>query len=353
VRHRGKTSNQLARIDAEAAEWIVKRDRGLSAREQDAFHEWLAADPLHGERYARQGQSWLESNLLAQWRPEHSDEPNPDLLAAKQRGKRWLRRGGELSALAAAICLMAYLVWPGHESSWQDQENEVTRVVSESYAYQVLDDGSEIDLNDGAEVKIRYTSGKRLVELKSGEAFFTVAKDPERPFVVSVDGTEVKAVGTAFAVSRKAESVEVLVTEGRVLWESSSPADALLGAWSKPAPRFSQLVASGQKSLFCLTEEQPRGPKVKPVGHAEIERRLKWKPVLLDFDATPLSKAVEKFNQRNETQIVIADEKIADLSIVASLRSNQIDEFVRLLDLALGVKAKRAEDGKIALYAKN
>jgi len=67
----------------------------------------------------------------------------------------------------------------------------------------------------------------------------------------------------------------------------------------------------------------------------------------------PLSEAVEKFNQRNETQLVIADGTIADLSIVASLRSNQIDEFVRLLDLALGVKAKRAEDGKIALYAKN
>jgi len=163
VRHRRKTSNQLARIDAEAAEWIVKRDSGLNAREQDAFHEWLAADPIHGERYARQGRSWLESNLLAQWRPEHSDEPNPDLLAAKPRGKRWLRRGGELSALAAAICLVAYLVWHGHEFSWQDQENGVMRVVSESYAYQVLDDGSEIDLNDGAEVKIRYTSGKRGV----------------------------------------------------------------------------------------------------------------------------------------------------------------------------------------------
>ena len=51
---------------------------------------------------------------------------------------------------------------------------------------------------------------------RSGEAYFTVAKNPGRPFVVAAGGVGVRAVGTAFNVRLDSDAVEVLVTEGRV-----------------------------------------------------------------------------------------------------------------------------------------
>ena len=47
--HEASNPADITRIDLAAAEWLVKRDRGLTAEEQDAFLQWMAADPRHGE----------------------------------------------------------------------------------------------------------------------------------------------------------------------------------------------------------------------------------------------------------------------------------------------------------------
>src|SRR5436190_2158017 len=76
-------------IDLAAAEWLVRRDRGFTPQEQDEYFHWLAEDPRHGEWLAIHHQTWRELNLLADWRPEHSSEPNPDLLAGRRPSQRW------------------------------------------------------------------------------------------------------------------------------------------------------------------------------------------------------------------------------------------------------------------------
>src|SRR5882757_1590537 len=68
-------------IDEQAAAWLARRDRGLTAAEQDEFFQWLADDPRHGEWLARHQQTVAGLKLLAQWQPEHGSRPNPDLLA--------------------------------------------------------------------------------------------------------------------------------------------------------------------------------------------------------------------------------------------------------------------------------
>ena len=73
---------------AQAAEWLARRDRGLTADEQDAFLQWLAEDPRHGEWFALHRRTVGDFNCLAQWRPEHGEAPNPDLLAKPGR-RRW------------------------------------------------------------------------------------------------------------------------------------------------------------------------------------------------------------------------------------------------------------------------
>ena len=336
----------MDRICKDAAAWVVKHDKGLSAQEQDSFFEWLAEDPRHGEMFADNKHSWGDFDLLAQWRPEHSEEPNPDLLATTKIGracKFWSVLGG----LAAAIALMAFVWMPRTEAPVEAVNSYVINYSSLDYGYHQLEDGSEIDLNKGTELKINYSNNARLVQLVSGEAHFIVKKDVMRPFIVEVGGATVRAVGTAFNVRLSEDSLEVLVTEGRVRMDDYY--SVFKSALSKTEKAPSQDVSSGYRSFVSIKDGQAN-LEITSVRNEEIGDLLHWKPDILDFSSTPLSAAIDEFNKRNDVQIVIADHELANEPIVASFRSNNIDGFVRLLKLTLAVEADRQNEEEIILY---
>jgi transmembrane sensor len=90
-------------------------------------------------------------------------------------------------------------------------------------------------------------------------------------------------------------------------------------------------------------------PVVVPASQQEIARLLDWQPQLLDFDSTPLADVVATFNERNAVRLVIADDELRALPIVASIRSDNVKGFVRLLEATMGVQAQRTTSGEIVL----
>lgn len=353
-------SDALRRIDREAAEWLVKRDRGLTPAEQDAYFQWMAADSRHGERLAWHRRTWSELDALAQWRPEHSPEPNPDLLAclaastagASTTNRGWWRwrRLAPLLALAAAVAIL--LVWrstvaPIPVVSPVAQTTKALEVAV-GYERRVLNDGSVVELNRGASLSVEYTPGERRVWLHAGEALFTVSPDPARPFIVRAAGVGVRAVGTAFNVRLGDNALDVLVTHGRVrvlgLEAGSGPSADHAGAPATPPE-----LGAGQRMLVSLGST--RAPAViESLGDAEIARELAWKPQLLEFDSVPLGEVVAQFNRHGGVQLIIADPALADLPIVASFRSDNVEGFLRLLVRTSGVVVTRGPDG-IVLHA--
>jgi transmembrane sensor len=335
-----------ADIEHQAAAWLARRDRGLTAIEQDEFFEWLAADPRHGEWLARHQQTVAGLKLLAQWKPEHCSRPNPDLLAAPSAGAsftsskvvRWFLPLGLAAAAAVAV-----LLWPRHSApavstSMADLSPIVRRV---------LEDGSTIDLNRGAEVEVAYTAARRDVRLLRGEANFTVAKNPDRPFVVNAGGVEVRAVGTAFNVNFRAQAVEVLVTEGKVRVSQSS-SDPTNGS-DAPAPTVViPILEAGQRTVVSLSDRDT-SPKVDAVSSQQIARVVAWQPRQLEFSDTPLAQVVAEFNASNSIKMVVDDPRLASLPIGASLRSDNVEGFVRVLEASFHVTAERRADGVIVL----
>ena len=107
--------------------------------------------------------------------------------------------------IAAVACLLvvALLVWRKQSSAdldglrqqgvaYENTESEVRRVS--------LPDGTSVCLQYGASLSFSETDGMRLAEL-SGEAYFDVARDSIRPFVVKTDALDLRVLGTAFSVS--------------------------------------------------------------------------------------------------------------------------------------------------------
>ncbi|MEI8088807.1 MAG: FecR domain-containing protein [Opitutaceae bacterium] len=310
-----------------ASGWIVRSSRGLTAEEQDEYSAWLAADPRHGVWLAKRRQAWSEFDVLTEWRPEHSAEPNPDLLAAPRQRRRPPRLAF-LVALAAGVAVALVVL-----RRTPVEKNEPVAVVVAGYESRALDDGSVVELNGGAQIEVRFTADERRVRLVRGEAHFQVAKNPHRPFVVEAGEVAVRAVGTAFDVLLGGHDVEVLVTEGRVRVD---PPAASAAASSAPD------VSAGQRVVVALTGGQ--APIVTAVSDEEIARRLAWQPRLLDFSATPLAEVAAEFNRRNRTQLVLADPALREMPIVASFRSDNLDGFVRMLELSAGVTAERTGD---------
>ncbi len=342
-----------------AADWLARRDRGLTAAEQDVFLQWLATDPLNGEWYALHRRTVGDFGALAQWRPEHSEEPNPDLLAPPRRRVPWF--APVILAAAAGIALaFGWRATPSTRENAPAVANELER--------RILADGSAVELNRGAVVTVAFTAAERRATLVRGEALFTVAKDSARPFVVRAGGVDVRAVGTAFSVRLDTATVEVLVTEGRVAVatpEIGGPGsevrdqrseDRGKGTAADAANPSSALrppsseISAGQRATVSRTGSTP--PQIVAATPAETARLLAWHPHLLDFSSAPLEAAIAEFNRRNRVQFVLADSDLAAMPIVASIRSDNVEGFARFLANTPGVQVERRGDTEIVLRRK-
>ncbi len=326
----------------EAAAWVLRQDRGLTAAEQDAFSQWLAQDPRHGAELARFRRHWQRLDPLADWRPEHSARPNPDLLAPKtapvRRAPAW-----SLIGLAAAATI-ALMVWR-HPWETVPRVPAAAATVAEAVVLRrVLEDGTVVELNRGAVLTEHFTPGERRVRLTAGEAHFTVTKNPARPFVVAAQGMDVRAVGTAFNVRLGSAAVEVLVTEGRVRVDDVRPGPTTAEAKAALVPE----LAAGERAVVSLAP-QPEPVRIAVLTAGEIERVLAWQHRLLEFNAVPLAEVVAEFNRRNAVQLVVADAELAAVRITTSFRSDNVDGFVRLLELGFGTAAERRGDLEIVL----
>lgn len=324
-------------IDAAAAAWLARHDRGLSAAEQDAYLQWLREDVRHGAALNRQKLAWGALDLLAEWRPVHSTQPNPDLLAVPHR-RRWIWTA--VLATAAALVLGFFAVRPAFETS----APATARVVRNS-EMRTLADGSVVELNKGAEIAVDFSGAERHIRLLRGEAHFTVAKlGPERPFVVTAGTLRVRAVGTVFNVRMEGDNVEVLVTEGKVRVDPAKPAEVDLVVNAR-------MLSAGERTSVNVVEPTPAPPEVLAASDADIEQALAWQGVRLKFDETPLHEAVDEFNRHNGTRFIIADRRIASILIGGNIRADNADAFARLLQHAFGVSVESDERGRFVLRA--
>lgn len=103
------------------------------------------------------------------------------------------------------------------------------------YALQ-LADGTRVWLNAGTSLRypVVFSGQERRVELR-GEGYFEVAKDSASPFVVSVNGVDVRVLGTSFNVSAYSDEVVTTLVEGKVLMRSQADSVVLVpdrqGVW--------------------------------------------------------------------------------------------------------------------------
>ena len=351
-----RTRRRFSAVELDAAEWLVRRDAGLAGNQQKDFVAWLAADPAHGRAFADLEQTWAVLDNVSQL-PCAEREPDPNALTPvrvrEMFGRTPIRRPvwRNLALVAAAVVVFASAGWwqwsaHAHYSGAAVTEVGGLRKVS-------LPDGSVVLLNTASAIDVQYSSGERTVKLAHGEAHFTVAKNPTRPFFVNAGGVRVRAVGTAFNVRLRPKAVEVLVTEGRVSLADESNGDSLL---SRRADRSAnemiaqagsepQALGAGELATISLAAGGELTAVVSvAMPRLDMERTLAWQDGRLEFAAVPLGEIVAEFNRYNRHRLVIADPRLAALRFGGSFLADGYDTLVHLLETNHGVIAERRGD---------
>jgi transmembrane sensor len=331
-----------SQILEEATAWFIDFNEGEVDRAgREEFNAWLRRSPEHVRAFLRVSAFWEDAGRLGNAKADLDDlvarakaEQNvfPLELAARESGQssapqdesRSIARRRFAAAAAVALALVG-------AASWYVAGQVPTYVteVGEQRSF-TLEDGSSVELNSRSRLKVRYTGSERSVELVEGQALFSVAKNPARPFVVTTGDTRVRAVGTQFDVYRKHTGTVVTVVEGRV-----AVAPTQIDQLRTTPAQF--LLAAGEQMTITPVEVTPPQPVDLSVATAWTDRKLV-------FESTPLREVVEEFNRYNRQQLVIRDPALNDLHVSGVFPSTDSSRMVEFLRQRFGVTMNAARD---------
>lgn len=324
-------------IDAAAAAWVIRRSREAWAEsDQKNLDSWLNESMLHRVAYLRLEAVWQQTARLnalsagipagvipppGSWKSVHSR--NSSIMEARSEerasfAKRWIALAASLvvAVLAGAYWVFIHVEGPDQYATLVGGLQTVR-----------LADGSEVTLNTNTHLRAYLRDPERRIELDSGEAYFVVAKDPSRPFVIRVADKKVTAVGTQFSVRRTVSEVRVLVTDGRVELSLSGTPEA-------PTTLDAGTLARTVNSEIL----------VRRVSKAEAEELLSWRSGFLTFRDTSLADALAEFNRYQFRKLVIEDPSLATIKIGGKFRVNNLDAFLSLLQEGFPITVESTED---------
>lgn len=328
-------------VQTAAADWLARRETGLSVEEQQQFSEWLLADVRHAAAVKEIELAWRFIG-----KPRHTGQADLVVEAVEQRVSRRSRRRRWSLALGslAAAAVVAIGIFVQHEAGVSAPVELAGRVEIKPER-RILPDGSIVELKTGADISFDFSPEQRGVRLVRGEAHFAVTKDSQRPFVVTAGKVTVRAVGTEFAVRVDPVAVDVLVTEGRVAVQRVGPAAAASTPAVEAAPTY---LNAGNRTVVPVAAVAGGPLEVQSVAAGQIESALAWRSMRVEFTATPLSEIVTRLNRQNGVQLALADPALGDLRISGIFWLDDPRGFARLIEASAGLTAV-SRDGQIVL----
>lgn len=299
--------------DDDAARWAIRLDNGqLAPDEQDALDDWLRADERRRGALLRAEATlaYLDRGRALADAPVETPNDNDTLPWTR---RRFLIGGSTLAGLAA-IGVTGFMLTRPAPIEIRTALGEIRRVP--------LPDGSVASVNTASDVAVVMADKRRDVRLNDGEAWFQVAHDKSRPFVVEAGKVRVQAVGTAFSVRRRNDGADVLVTEG------------VVEAWIEGHEDRRTRIAAGSKSFVA---EDARPIEVASAD-GTIDRALSWRTGELALNGETLEYAVSELNRYNARKIVIDTPALGRESVVGYFRVDQPEGFSQAIKATMAAR---------------
>lgn len=266
-----------------------------------------------------------------------SDLVQSALNSSVRRGKK------RYYAIAASVILSVLVgllfIKPSHHMEKFDRY--LTRVGEQREIN--LPDGSRVYMNTGSELLVMESDASRELVLRRGEAYFDVAKDVEKPFVVDAGGRKVTVLGTEFNIYREADRLTVSVAEGKVAVHK--PGESILHESESNVQEERVVDNSGYRQWHVvagqeLTLDMATGKETLQVFNKSND----WRSGQLKFHKTPLYLIVKELNRYSGRKILIEDDAIVGLEITASVQVDNLGVFLSGLEYSQGIRVINMPD---------
>jgi len=323
---------------SQAIDWAEYFQSGKgTAEDRQNFETWLAADKKNAQAYGALQQWWRDMDYVAASDPDLEKDiqrySNKD-FAIKQAESPILSRlisrrvlGGMAACLLAAVLLWQVTVPETAPKSRYETAMGDLKTIE-------LPDGTKITLAGKSALDVYFSEESRRAELVAGQAYFDVASDKSRAFVVKIGKTNVRVVGTKFDIQKGGEDVRVSVVEGLV--EVTEDKNIV-------SPK--RLKAGDQ--LFATLDGDIG--KVKPFNE---ETDISWRQGRLEYINTPLTRVINEVNRYRHNKIILNDPSLANYPITISLAFDQTDRLLTGLEQT-GVANVSQRYGRVIIEGKD
>lgn len=314
--------NKKSNINLEANKWIIKINEGLNQEEKAEFEIWLK-DKNNKNAYENY------KNLLKECLELDDDFIN-DLKNEALRANNAFYKSKFIAASVvffAVILIAIFKIYSPQKPSFS--QNLISK--NEKILNIILPDNSLIDLDVKSEAKVDYYDDKRFVEIIKGIAFFDVAKDKTRAFIVKAGKIKINAIGTKFEVINLNENIVINLLEGmlRINYTYDEKNDK------------SQTIKYLQAAQSLTLDDTG---KVIKYAKTDINKMTIWKKDIIEFNKTTLKQAFEMFERYSNQKAKFQTKELSLLKISGKFSTLHYDSFLESIELIYPVKVLREKN---------
>ena len=201
--------------------------KGTTLEEEEQLLAWITSDSGNLHYYEQMYEAWL---LSAQCRPSELDREEQALMLVNKKISEYSEEGEKIQIpkirknlfpVFKYVAAIAFLIIGTYTLTryfiTKQMESHITETTYEAHygsrANTILPDSSKVWLNSGSKLTVQqgYNRNERTVNL-IGEAYFDVATNPKKPFIVKAGEISIRATGTAFNVKAYPEEGQITTT---------------------------------------------------------------------------------------------------------------------------------------------
>lgn len=324
-----------------------------SSTEKEKVKRWLQANPKNEKLMKEFRRIWEASekgneqfhdhfdpeedweqlrNRILQERAENEGRGSSVFYLNNKRSETTKFRSTQLMRVAVILLIASLLGVLSYQHLYQQPElaEPTLREISMDKGQRgniTLSDGTKVTLNAESKIILPdvFESDKREVTLE-GEAFFDVAHNPDRPFIIQTDEAVVEVLGTSLDIRSYPtdNSVQVVVKEGQVSLKSKN----------KCANGNAILNAGEMGQLFISDSRIEKG------SVEDYELFLGWRNGFLKFKDAPMGKVAEELERKYDMEIQFDSQELKKVRLTAELKSRTIQHNMDVIATSLNMEYK-------------
>lgn len=282
------------------------------------LEEWRKLSDSNEQIWKETISVWQKAGMLFEHQKHNSSQKWNDLLQTLASRKR--RRIFAQISIAASLLILftlgSILVIPKFLNKGLMAQEFVEDVPCDSVIQNLsLPDGTLVSLNSEAHFSYPKTFNGNTREVKlSGEAFFNVTPNREKPFIIKIGSSQIKVLGTSFNVKAHPDkdTIEVIVATGRVELSCNSV---------KPI-----VLSKGEKGTLDLVKKNI----VKEVN--KDRNYSSWNSKLLVFRNSKMSEVVKKLSDTYHVHILFDSKQLKDIEWTVTFDNQSLAAVFNIME---------------------